>query len=204
LENGTIDEKIVQEILDAVFSSLEDLDTQSTAILQFLKDKGIADDAELASHLQQAGNASSVRWRAARVRIDYLLSGAIKSAEQDAQKKKASASTAEEKPAEKKPAEKESTEKESTEKESTEKETTREAKADTKPSDEKEAAKVAQPVGANRKSEADETSSTVEKHQNQPDRANQEANTKENKQQNNNQKQEPNNDPGKNADDKAA
>jgi hypothetical protein len=194
LENGTIDEKIVQEILDALFSSLEDLDTQSTAILQFLKDKGIADDAELASHLQQAGNASSVRWRAARVRIDYLLSGAIKSAEQDAQKKKASASTAEEKPAEKKPAEKESTEKE----------TAQEAKADTKPSDEKEAAKVAQPVGANRKSEADETSSTVEKHQNQPDRANQEANTKENKQQNNNQKQETNNDPGKNADDKAA
>jgi hypothetical protein len=199
LENGTIDEKIVQEILDALFSSLEDLDTQSTAILQFLKDKGIADDAELASHLQQAGNASSVRWRAARVRIDYLLSGAIKSAEQDAQKKKASASTAEEKPAEKKPAEKESTEKESTEKE-----TAQEAKADTKPSDEKEAAKVAQPVAANRKSEADETSSTVEKPQNQPDRANQEANTKENKQQNNNQKQEPNNDPGKNADDKAA
>ena len=194
MENGTIDEKIVQEILDALFSSLEDLDTQSTAILQFLKDKGIADDAELASHLQQAGNASSVRWRAARVRIDYLLSGAIKSAEQDAQKKKASASTAEEKPAEKKPAEKESTEKE----------TAQEAKADTKPSDEKEAAKVAQPVAANRKSEADETSSTVEKHQNQPDRANQEANTKENKQQNNNQKQEPNNDPGKNADDKAA
>jgi hypothetical protein len=194
LEDGTIDEKVVQEILDALFSSLEDLDTQSTAILQLLKDKGIANDAELASQLERAGNASSVRWRAARVRIDYLLSGAIKSAEQDAQKKKASASTAEEKTAEKKPAEKESTEKE----------TAQEAKADTKPSDEKAAPDVAQPVAANRKSEADETSSTVEKPQNQPDRANQEANTKENKQQNNNQKQETNNDPSKNADDKAA
>src|SRR6202521_2240791 len=77
---------IVQEILHDLFSSLEALETQNTAILQFLKDKGIASDEELASHLEQAGNASSVRWRAVRVRIEYLLSGAIKSAQQEAKK----------------------------------------------------------------------------------------------------------------------
>jgi len=77
---------IVQEILHDLFSSMEALETQNTAILQFLKDKGIATDEELASHLEQAGNASSVRWRGVRVRADYLFSSAIKAAEQAAEK----------------------------------------------------------------------------------------------------------------------
>src|SRR5271156_5840042 len=84
-----MDEKIVREILDGLFSSLESLDTQSTAVLQLVKDKGIADQEELASQIAQAGNASSVRWRARRVRIDYLLSGAIKAAEREAKKEAA-------------------------------------------------------------------------------------------------------------------
>ena len=77
---------IVQEILHDLFSSMEALETQNTAILQFLKDKGIATDEELASHLEQAGNASNVRWRGVRVRADYLFSSAIKAAEQAAEK----------------------------------------------------------------------------------------------------------------------
>src|ERR1700674_4440743 len=76
----------VQEILHDLFSSLEALETQSAAIVQFLKDKGIATDEELASHLEQAGNASSVRWRGVRVRADYLFASAIKAAEQAAEK----------------------------------------------------------------------------------------------------------------------
>jgi hypothetical protein len=62
------------EIFDHLFSLLEAQETQSTAMLQLIKDKGIASDKELAPYLDQAGNASSVRWRAARVRINYLLS----------------------------------------------------------------------------------------------------------------------------------
>src|SRR6202521_2609360 len=108
---------IVQEILHDLFSSLEALETQNTAVLQFLKDKGIATDEELASHLEQAGNASSVRWRGVRVRADYLFASAIKAAEQAAQKESP-------KPAETKP----------------------ESKPDTKQSGGKETAKGAEQV----------------------------------------------------------
>src|ERR1700693_5957569 len=76
----------VQEILHDLFSSLESLETQNTAILQFLKDKGVATDEELASHLEQAGKASGVRWRGVRVRADYLFASAVKAAEQAAEK----------------------------------------------------------------------------------------------------------------------
>jgi hypothetical protein len=121
-----MDDSIVQEILHDLFSSLEALETQNTAILQFLKDKGIATDEELASHLEQAGNASGVRWRGVRVRADYLFASAIKAAEQAAEKESP-------KPAENR----------------------QEAKPATKQSDEKESAKGPQPVATNAKPEND-------------------------------------------------
>ena len=82
-----MDETIAQEILHELFSSLEALETQSTALLQFAKDRGWASDQELAPYLEQAGNASNVRWRAARVRIDHLLSSAFQAADRGAKPK---------------------------------------------------------------------------------------------------------------------
>lgn len=78
-----MNDSVMQEMVQQLFSSLEALETQSAAILQFLKDKGLADEQELAPYLEQAGNASSVRWRAARVRIDYLISSAAEAAERN-------------------------------------------------------------------------------------------------------------------------
>jgi hypothetical protein len=68
----------IKEILEELFSLLESLETQSLALTQFLKDQGIATDEKLAPYLDRAGNASSVKWRAARARMQYLLSPAPK------------------------------------------------------------------------------------------------------------------------------
>jgi chemotaxis protein histidine kinase CheA len=80
-----MDEKIAQEILHELLSSLEALETQSAALLQFVKDKGLASEQDLAPYFEQAGNASNIRWRAARVRIEHLLAAAFKDADQKTQ-----------------------------------------------------------------------------------------------------------------------
>jgi hypothetical protein len=82
-----MDEKIVEQILDELFSSFEDSETQSAAILLFLKDQGIATEEKLAPYFEQAGKASDVRWRAARVRMGALLASAMKTPEPVAEKK---------------------------------------------------------------------------------------------------------------------
>src|SRR6476469_1622544 len=63
----------MKEVLNELFSHLERLETQNEAILQFLKEKKRVTDKQLAPYLEQAGNASGVKWRAARVRINHLL-----------------------------------------------------------------------------------------------------------------------------------
>ena len=69
MDNGEM-----KEVLNELFSHLERLETQSEAILQFLKEKKRVTDKQLAPYLEQAGNAANVKWRAARVRLDHLLS----------------------------------------------------------------------------------------------------------------------------------
>jgi len=81
-KGGRMDLKIAEEFLDELFSSLEAQETQSAAVLQFLKDHGNATDEQLAPYMDQASKASNVRWRAARLRLMSLLTSAVKSAEE--------------------------------------------------------------------------------------------------------------------------
>ena len=52
-------------------------------MLQFLEENGIASAEQLAPYLEQASAASSVRWRALRVRMGRLLSTAQKSEDEN-------------------------------------------------------------------------------------------------------------------------
>jgi hypothetical protein len=65
---------LAQELLNELGSSLETLETQQAALLQCLKDNGILTDDQFAPYIAQAGKASSVRWRAARIRLESLFS----------------------------------------------------------------------------------------------------------------------------------
>ena len=64
----------IKEVLNELFSLLEDLETRNEAIQEFLKAEGIVTDEKLKPYFDQAGNAASVRWRAARVRMEHLFS----------------------------------------------------------------------------------------------------------------------------------
>jgi hypothetical protein len=66
----------VKEVLEDLYTLLENMETQNTAILRFLQDQKIASEEKLQPYLEQAGNASSVRWRAARARMEHLFAPA--------------------------------------------------------------------------------------------------------------------------------
>jgi hypothetical protein len=78
---------MAEQILDELLPSFEALETQSGAILQFLKDKGTVTDEQFAPYIEQARSASVIRWRAVRLRMNRLLAPAFKEAEAKAERK---------------------------------------------------------------------------------------------------------------------
>lgn len=76
-----MDEKLIQELLDEFIPTLEALEAQSTAAIQFIKDQGKTNEKKLAPYLENAAKASNVKWLAVRLRLGHLISSAIKNAE---------------------------------------------------------------------------------------------------------------------------
>jgi hypothetical protein len=143
----------IKEILGELFSLLETLETQNLALTQFLKDEGIATDEKLAPYLDRAGNASSVKWRAARARMQYLLSPVPKPASDTEKDKNKDKNAEPEKPSEEKPSE----EKPSTEKAAAEK------RAESPPPDQKkpESTDAAKDTARNTNANADKNRKPV-------------------------------------------
>jgi uncharacterized protein YdaU (DUF1376 family) len=82
--------ELAQELLNELGSSLEHIETRHAALLQFLKDKGVVAEADFAPYLEQAARTSSVRWRAARVRLEHLFSAETLKEERAAEKERQS------------------------------------------------------------------------------------------------------------------
>lgn len=62
-----------KEAFTDLLTHLEHLETLTGALLQLLKDNGMASDDKLAPYLEQASKASDVRMRAARARLEHLF-----------------------------------------------------------------------------------------------------------------------------------
>jgi hypothetical protein len=86
-----MDSKIADEIIEELASTFQKLETQSAALLEFVREKGIAKDNDLAPYMERAAAASAVRWRATRVRMAHLFASAEKKAEEAADRNKGAA-----------------------------------------------------------------------------------------------------------------
>jgi hypothetical protein len=63
-----------EDVLNELLPYFEAIDTQNAAIVQFLKDKRVVSDEQLAPYLERAAKASNVKWLGARLRMGRLFS----------------------------------------------------------------------------------------------------------------------------------
>jgi len=67
-----------EQVFEEILPYLETLDAQIGGIIRLLKEKGITTNTEFAKYAQRGDDASNVRERGMRVRMEYLVSSAAK------------------------------------------------------------------------------------------------------------------------------
>jgi hypothetical protein len=67
-----------EQVFEELLPYLETLDSQIGGLVQLLKDKHITTTEEFAQYARQADQASNVKERGLRVRMEYLFSTAAK------------------------------------------------------------------------------------------------------------------------------
>lgn len=90
-----MNDEVVKKVMGEFWPHFEVMETQCAAILQFLKDKGIATDEQLAPYLEQAGNTSYVKWLTTRLRVEHIFSSTPEEPEKPAQMTPAEVTTEE-------------------------------------------------------------------------------------------------------------
>ena len=73
-----MDESLMRELFEDLFQTMEAAEAQSGALLSFLKAKKVVKEKELTPYLEQASTAASLRWTAARARMNRLFEAAMK------------------------------------------------------------------------------------------------------------------------------
>jgi hypothetical protein len=63
-----------EDVLNELLPYFEAIETQNAALVQFLKDKRVVSDEQLAPYLERAAKASNVKWLGARLRMGRLFS----------------------------------------------------------------------------------------------------------------------------------
>src|SRR5215471_18434664 len=69
-----MDADALKKAFNELYPHLESQETQITALLEFLTAKGIITDQEFDPFVEAAGKRSSVKWLAARLRVEHALS----------------------------------------------------------------------------------------------------------------------------------
>ncbi len=73
-----MDEKVLDELLDAFLPLVIAAETRSAAVLEALKSSGVLTDEQLAPFLEQASNAADVKTTGMRLRVKRLIQSALK------------------------------------------------------------------------------------------------------------------------------
>ena len=80
-----MDADAVKNALKELYPHLEWQETQITALLEFMRAKGIIMDQEFDRFVEEAGKRSSVKWLATRLRIEHALSQSSEEKEKPAE-----------------------------------------------------------------------------------------------------------------------